>query len=101
MRAKRQAVLDAIARDPRAKDDDAILIAEVWEHELAQRGLHLPQEFKVLITQLSRPESLTRARRKLHEDGVIAYSDEAMARREEGFKNERDEHSAFYVPLDR
>lgn len=95
----KQMVVDAYHEDPNLVNDDSLLIAYIWSRcgwmqttddmPLAERIKYMP-----------RPESITRRRREAHEEGLITYSKKASEDRMEAFKNERDEHSAFYVGLE-
>lgn len=86
-------VLGVIRRNPGAADDDALLLERFWIE------VDKWDESKSLFWNLSRsrrPESITRRRRELYNMGLIEYKKDALAKREEAFKNER-EH-AMTVP---
>ena len=83
---KQNLVLEAIKRNPDAANDDAVLISEVWRIE----GFYI--EPSVLL-HLTRPETITRARRKLREEGKITESHQAQERREEAFRGVRNQTS--------
>ena len=65
------------------------LLAAVWREEGWNDSLTLLDNLK----RVSNPETITRARRKLHELGLIEYSDEADARREKEMIRHIDENS--------
>ena len=66
-------VLRVIHSNPGVEDDDKQLLAAVWREEGWNDSLTLLDNLK----RVSNPETVTRARRKLHELGLIEYSDEA------------------------
>ena len=82
-------VLRVIHSNPGVEDDDKQLLAAVWREEGWNDNLTLIDNLK----RVSNPESITRARRKLHELGLIEYSDEADARREKEMLRHIDDNS--------
>lgn len=82
-------VLDAYKKNPLIVNSDKDLIPFIWREERWSDRLDLEANFK----RVTNPESITRARRKLHELGHIKYSKEALNRRTEEFKTHRDENS--------
>ena len=89
-----QRVLQVVNSYPKTANDDPMLLDTYW---------HMYDDWldnKSLYWNLSRstsPESITRARRKLHELGYIKYSDEADAAREKQFKTYRNEYGEEIV----
>ena len=82
-------IYQAYKTEREAVNDDALLFFVVWVGE----GW---DEHSGLLNQLrsvTRPETITRRRRELHEAGLIEYSPKAMKSRTEAFKNERDKAS--------
>ena len=79
-------VLEAYNRDPRTVNDDKYLIPAVWRLEGWDESSNLFENFK----RVSNPESITRARRNLHEQGLIKYSKEASDRRMKEFKDHQE-----------
>ena len=88
---RQQVILDAIAQYPEAANDDALLITVVW---LAQ-GWNSNHRLVDNLRRVASPETITRSRRKLHELGLITYSDKANKRRMKAFEQARDENSSF------
>lgn len=87
---KKQAlVLSVIRSNPSLANNDAELIAAVWRKEGWNDNLSLEANIK----RVTRSETITRARRKLHEDGHIKYSVKADAERREAFVNARQQFS--------
>lgn len=82
-------VLRVIHSNPGVEDDDKQLLAAVWREEGWNDRLTLLDNLK----RVSNPESITRARRKLHELGLIEYSDEADKRREKEMIRHLEENS--------
>ena len=87
---KRQKVLSIINRNPEAADNDEVLIADFWRSE----GWDDSRSLEDNIARVTRPETITRRRRELHNMGLIEYSEKASARRYAAFQKERD-HAAF------
>lgn len=84
-----KAILAIYAKYPHAVNDDAILLDCVWR----LLGWDETKSLYWNLSRLPRPESITRARRKLHEQGKIVYSKQAHDRRMKAFVAARDEHS--------
>lgn len=78
LNTKQQLVLRIITSDNDIANDDTRLIATIWRYEGWDDNVTLEENLKTV----SNPSSIKRARRKLHELGLIEYSDEADARRE-------------------
>lgn len=55
-----------LQKDQRARNDDKWLIYRVWHHQLGQKDLYIPFD---KLPQLLTPETITRVRRKLNEQG--------------------------------
>lgn len=72
---------------PEAKNDDALLVSEVWR----RLGWDNSQSLYANMKRLPRGESITRRRRQAHLMGLITYSDEADAVRFEAYERERYE----------
>lgn len=88
---KRQLVLNVINANPGCQNDAADLIAAVWRTE----GWNDARSLEDNLRKVTRPETITRRCRELHEAGLITYSKEANDIRMEAFTNERDAHSTF------
>jgi len=74
-------------------DDDKDLIPAVWRLEGWRDDLTLEQNFR----RVSNPESITRARRKLHENGDIKYSKQSEDKRYELYKEKTEEYSSDII----
>ena len=85
-------VLDAIKFNPDCADDDAKLLATVWEKSWDHEA-----SLYYNLKRVPHSESLTRARRKLHEKGLIKYSTSALKRRTKRFSEYRDENSTANI----
>lgn len=81
-------VFEAVQSDQRAAEEDHILLARVWE-----RDWDHSKSLEENLRRLPNPETLTRCRRKLHELGLIKYSEETDKRRMEQMNNYREEYS--------
>lgn len=75
---------------PTIVDDDAKLVAAIWHNLGWDYTATLYENLKVM----PQADTITRARRKLHERGEIRYSEAADARRFKKFTEVRDEHGA-------
>ena len=93
-----QIVIDAYKTDPNLVNDDALLLAYVW----GRFGWVHEASLEANLRRMPRAESITRARRKAHEDGLIKYSKEADDKRMEAFVENRDYYSqkTIHVPLE-
>jgi hypothetical protein len=88
--AKQQLVLNAIKNCPEAANNDALLLEQVWKNE----GWSQDRSLYENLCSVTRPETISRRRRELHDMGLIEYSDKADTERFEAFKNEVEEHYA-------
>lgn len=53
---------------PEARDSDFLLISEIWHRDIERQDLNYKEVLKLMIDgKLAKPESITRARRKLQE----------------------------------
>lgn len=89
---KQQLVYEVIQRNPRAADDDAVLLERYW---FEVDGWDVTKSFEWNMSRVTRPETITRRRRELHNLGLISYSNDSNRRRREAFKNELEYHSDF------
>jgi hypothetical protein len=89
MVGKEKMVYDVIKANPGVQNNDDDLIAAVWRKE----GWSDSKTLEDNIARVTRPETITRARRKLHEDGHITYSKTAHSRRTEAFKQAQTTYS--------
>lgn len=92
---KQKNVLAVIRENPWTADDEAALLDIYW-HKFDDWD-----DTKSLYWNLSkstRPETITRRRRELHDMGLITYSKDSQARREEAFNNERERAAAQAQP---
>jgi len=90
---KQKLVLDVIYEYPEAADDDALLLAMVWEREGWDRAMSVHYNLK----RVTRPETITRRRRELFNMGLIEYSKTASKRRMTAYNAEREFHSSLNV----
>lgn len=88
---KQKLVYQAIQENPDAANDDSILLAAVWQKE----GWQINEFLHINLKRVSRPETLSRRRRQLHQMGLIEYSEKADKERMQAFVNERERHSKY------
>jgi len=74
---KQELVLTVIEGNPGVQDDEMKLLEAVWRYENWDDTKSLYWN----LTRVTHPETISRARRFLHEHGRIKYSDEADTRR--------------------
>lgn len=85
-------VLKLYAEDHNVVNDDAKLLERYhiqFDGWLESRSLYWN------LSHATPGESITRARRRLHELGLIKYSTDALEARTERFIEERDDHSDY------
>lgn len=82
-------ILSVIRMNNGIQNDDAELIATVW----ALQGWDYSDSLYANLKKVTNPETITRARRKLHELGYITYSKDADAAREKNYIQMRYENS--------
>ena len=85
---KQKLVYDAIQRCPEAANNDALLLEQVWQKEGWSQNRSLYEN----LCSVTRPETISRRRRELHDMGLIQYLKESDNTRYEAFKNEVEEH---------
>lgn len=73
--------------NPKCADDDKLLVAKVWE----RLGWDYNKSIYENLAVLPSSDTITRARRKLVEEGLIKPSVEATERRYKAFKATRRE----------
>jgi len=88
-----QLVMDAYNADPGCVNEEHRLLEFVW----SQQGWDNTKSLYWNLQRVSHPESLSRARRLLHEKGLITYSDEATERRMGYYKEALDEYGQPYM----
>ena len=81
MNATQKLVFEAYKNDPNCVNDENRLLEAVW----LRQGWDSAKSLYWNLSRVSHPESLSRARRKLHELGLIKYSEEAEIRRKEQY----------------
>ena len=81
-----QFVLKTIKANPGVQDDEHKLLEAVW---LAQ-GWKQSYSLYYNLTFVTHAETVARARRKLHEIGLIEYSPNALRRRTKRYKQETE-----------
>ena len=82
-------VVSVIKDYPDAANDDPLLYAKYWELE----GWDYNKSIYDNLSNLTRPETITRRRRQAHTLGLITYSDQALKSRTEAYKKEQNTHS--------
>lgn len=94
----KEIVIQAYHTDPNIVNDDALLLAYVW----GRFGWVHEASLEENLRRMPQAESITRARRKAHEEGLIKYSKEADTKRMEAFKENREYYSPKHnhVPLE-
>jgi len=59
-------VEDILRSDPRSRDDDTYLLLRVWQRQ----GFKIPDELlQSIVNYATKPEAVSRVRRKIQEDG--------------------------------
>lgn len=81
-------ILRIYSARPDIVNDDKKLLATVWQMQGWSHGVSVYEN----LMRVSNPETITRIRRKLHEQGKIQYSKEAHERRMKEFVKYRDEY---------
>lgn len=80
-----QVILKLYRNDKSIVNDDKRLLAQVWY----EYGWNDDKTLYENLKRMPSSETITRARRKLHQDGLIQYSKYADNRRYELFKDHR------------
>ena len=73
----RRKIVDAVAKEPRAADDDRLLMSLIW----AKEGWSYGGSIYTNLCRVSSPETIRRTRQKLVQDGVIQPSSKALKAR--------------------
>ena len=81
----RHKILRAVHREPKAADDDKLLISIIWEREGWDYMLSVYENLR----NVSSPETIRRTRQKLVEEGLIKPSEEATEARYKEFEQVR------------
>lgn len=81
----REVIRRAYFRDPRVADDDALLLSIVWK----LLGWNNDKSLYKNLKNMPSPETITRTRRRLIEEGLIVASKDATERRYQSFKRTR------------
>ena len=85
----RNTILALYKENPEIVNDDTLLLERVW----LALGWDENRSLYDNLSRLPRPESITRRRRELFNEGLIVYSEKADKDRIEAFKNEREAQS--------
>lgn len=88
-----QYVLNVIRLNQGVQDNEMKLLEAVWYAE----GYDETKSLYWNLTRCMHAETVARARRKLHELGLIEYSPTALRRRTKRYKAEIDRHSTTNV----
>lgn len=81
----RHKILRAVHREPKAADDDKLLISLIWETEGWDYMLSVYENLR----RVSSPETIRRTRQKLVEEGKIKPSEAATEARYQEFRQAR------------
>lgn len=78
-------VFDLLSKHPVLRDNDTLLISLVWNTQLEQKDYEGSRDFLdvMLLGYLAKPESVTRARRKIQEDNPLLRGKTHGKRQEE------------------
>lgn len=95
--AKQKNVLQIITKYPNAANDEPLLLVKYWEEIDGWDNSH---DLHWNLQRVTRPETITRRRRELHNMGLIGYSKEAEEQRTEAFINERDYAAVSWLDLE-
>jgi len=88
-----QYVLQVIKDNPGVQDEEMKLLEAVW----LKQGYDETKSLYWNLTRVMHAETVARARRKLHEYGLIEYSPTALRRRTKRYKAEIERHSGGSV----
>jgi hypothetical protein len=75
-----------LSQKPEARDDDKLLMLEIWE----MQGLCFSETQKKAFRRASSPESIRRTRQKLQEEGQYKASKEVEEQRYQMYVEARD-----------
>ena len=87
-----QYVLEVIKANEGVQNEEAKLIEAVW----LSQGWQEDKSLYWNLTRVMHSETVSRCRRKLHEYGLITYSDKAFKNRYSAFKSEQERHGSHY-----
>jgi len=78
-------VFDLLSKHPVLRDNDTLLISSVWDVQLEQKDYEGSRDFLdvMRLGYLAKPESVTRARRKIQEDNPLLRGKTHAKRQEE------------------
>lgn len=78
-------VFDLLSKHPVLRDNDTLLISLVWNTQLEQKDYEGSRDFLdvMRLKYLAKPESVTRARRKIQEDNPLLRGKTHGKRQEE------------------
>lgn len=86
-----QYVLQVIKDNQGVQDDEHKLLEAIW----LKQGFDQTKSLYWNLTRVMHAETAARARRKLHELGLIEYSPTALRRRTKRYKAEVERHSSY------
>ena len=78
-------------RCPAAANDEALLLEQVWIYE----GWSQSRSLYDNLCRVTRPETISRRKRELHNMGLIKYSEERETEIMSAYKNEVNMHSHY------
>lgn len=82
----RSLILELYEAAPIIVNDEAVLLGAVWR----KCGWNNSTSLEVNLALLPRPESISRRRRELYNEGLIKYSKDAESVRMEAMENEQE-----------
>lgn len=88
-------IMELYRADPNVVNEDALLISRYWY--AFDNWEHIDGTLYDKLKRVTSGDSITRARRYLHENSYIEYSPEADQIREKRFVEMRDEHGERYM----
>jgi hypothetical protein len=89
-----QLVMTAYNIDNNCVNDEHLLLERVW----LESGWDDTKSLYWNLQRMPHPESISRARRKLHEMGLIRYSDKALKHRIDAYKDAREQYGQPVTP---
>lgn len=88
---KMNLVYTVILLNPGVQNDENALYAAVWQYE----GWSDVRSLQENLRNVTNAETISRCRRKLHEQGLITYTPVVEEKRYEAFVEERNEQSSY------
>lgn len=89
-------VYNIIKERPELADNEMDLLDAVWDYDWDETK---SKNWNLTRGVLTHPESISRARRKLHEYGLITYSKKAESMRYKAMQEAQAEHGSHYEQM--